>query len=169
MFERRQISASISQPAHRRRWLPEKIAAGLLACLAVAWTVHWFGQLNAAEKNLIGEWSYVYPGDPKDVRQIRLEPDRTFVVRTSKGATYSGTWRVSGQEFSLSFPTMPPMRKQSMLAWLVSGVLNPKARQDATSRFALHDLTRQSVGLKQTDGNEIVFRRATADERESVK
>ena len=79
-FERPHMAAEIGQRHAVRRWLAMGIVTLLLACVAAVVGVRWFSRLNPVERSLVGDWSFVTI-DPTLTRHLRLQPDRTFVIR----------------------------------------------------------------------------------------
>ena len=101
-FEGSDMAAVTGQRRVARRWLAIGVVTLLLAGVAAVVGVRWFSRLNSVERSLVGDWSFATI-DPTITRHLRLEPNRTFVIRSSNSTTPStGTWKVSGRQLLLS-------------------------------------------------------------------
>ena len=164
-FERPHMAAGIGQGHAVRRWLAMGIVTLLLACVAAVVGVRWFSRLNPVERSLVGDWSFATI-DPTLTRHLRLQPDRTFVIRSSNKTTPStGTWKVSGRDLLLSLHADFRGPPRSFSAWVdiqIDRVQNPQAWADFVTPFTLEEVTAGSARLRESDGSTMVLRRVAS-------
>ncbi len=159
------MAAEIGQRHAVRRWLAMGLVTLVLACVVAAVGVRWFSRLNPVERSLVGDWSFATI-DPTITRHLRLEPDRTFVIRSSNTTSpATGTWKVSGRELLLSLHADFRGPPRSFSAWVdiqIDRVQNPQAWADFVTSLTLEEVTAGSARLRESDGDTMVLRRVAS-------
>jgi len=147
----------------RRRWLPIVVVALIVGSVAVAFTAWWLSRLNTAERDILGEWSFVDARDPRIRHTIRFESDRRFFIRSSGGVT-PGSWRITGSDLALAFDVLAtaPRSPSDFVDRQIDRLQNPQHWQPSTNRLELEEMRESSIRLRTSDGKETIFRRVTA-------
>jgi len=137
------------------------LAGAIVAAVAGVSAWYWHSRLNTAENRLVGVWLFAR----KDGVRVYLhfQPDRTFRYWTSAGAEESGTWKISGDEWILSFRNTnhgPPNSAWSLVEHELDRFQHPAAWADYVVTSTLEDVSSSTFRVRDhRDNAEVLYRR----------